>query len=181
MGGHVPERPSLFLKPPTAVADPEAVIPLPRGVDVDYEAELAVVIATRCRNVPADDVERVILGYTCMNDISNRTAQAWEQNWVRAKAFDASAPLGPWIVPSREVRWPMRVRLRLNGEVRQDGTTDAMVFDVPCLVETVTSIMTLEPGDVIATGTPAGVGRLEPGDVVEVEIEGIGTLRNQAE
>jgi len=120
----------------------------------------------------------VILGYTCFNDVSDRVAQRWETNWVRAKAFDTSAALGPWIVSPDELSFPLHIVLRLNGEVRQDGHTDAMIVDVSQLIEEITAFMTLEPGDVIATGTPAGVGRLAPGDIVEVTIDGIGTLRS---
>jgi 2-keto-4-pentenoate hydratase/2-oxohepta-3-ene-1,7-dioic acid hydratase in catechol pathway len=178
MGGEVAERPSFFLKPPSAVIGPEESIVLPVGARVDYEAELAVVIGERCRAVAAAAAQAVILGYTCLIDVSDRTAQAWERNWVRAKAFDTSAPIGPWIVPREEAPWPMRVTLTLNGQLRQDGSTDQLVFGIPELIECITDFMTLEPGDVIATGTPAGVGRLSHGDTVEVAIEGIGTLRN---
>lgn len=143
-----------------------------------YEAELAVVIGKRCRNVSAAAAAAVILGFTCMNDVSNRTAQQWEKNWVRAKGFDTSAPLGPWIVTPDEVSEPFHVRLFLNGETRQDGTTDAFLFPISLLIETISGIMTLDPGDVIATGTPAGVGPLHSGDIVEVAIDGVGTLRN---
>lgn len=178
LGNDVPERPLLFLKPPSAVIGPGETIRLPDSAEVHYEAELAVVIAARCRNVPADSAQDVILGYTCLNDVSDRVAQRWETNWVRAKGFDTSAPLGPWIVTPNEIEEPLHVVLRLNGEIRQDGWTSDLIFSVPTLIETITAFMTLEPSDVIATGTPAGVGRLSPGDVVEVEIEGIGTLRN---
>jgi len=113
-----------------------------------------------------------------MNDVSDRTAQAWEKNWVRAKGFDTSAPLGPWIVPRDAVEGPFHVTLTLNGELRQDGWTSALIFPIPQLIETISAIMTLEPGDVIATGTPAGVGSLSEGDIVEVSIDGIGILRS---
>jgi 2-keto-4-pentenoate hydratase/2-oxohepta-3-ene-1,7-dioic acid hydratase in catechol pathway len=178
LGNEVPERPMLFFKPPSAVIGPNAAIVLPGSEEVHYEAELAVVIGRRCKDVPARRAADVILGYTCMNDVSDRVAQRWEQNWIRAKAFDTSAPLGPAIVSPDELVEPFHVALRLNGELRQDGRTDALIFPVAVLIETISSIMTLEPGDVIATGTPAGVGPLTPGDVVEVTIDGIGTLRN---
>jgi len=178
LGNEVPKRPLLFLKPPSAVIGPDEPIHLPDSGDVHYEAELAVVIATRCRGVPAERAGEVIRGYTCLNDISDRVAQKWEKSWVRAKAFDTSAPIGPCIVSPDEVEWPLHVVLRLNGEVRQDGWTNALIFPIPKLIEEITSFMTLEPGDVIATGTPAGVGRPSPGDVVEVTIDGIGSLRN---
>ena len=178
LGNGVPERPLLFFKPPSAVIGPDETIRLPDSEEVHYEAELAVVIGARCRNVPAESARDVILGYTCLNDVSDRVAQRWETNWVRAKGFDTSAPLGPSIVTPDEIEEPFHVVLRLNGEIRQDGWTCDLIFPVPKLIEEITAFMTLEPGDVIATGTPAGVGRLSPGDVVEVEIEGIGTLRN---
>ena len=178
LGHGIPEHPLLFFKPPSAVTGPNQPIVLPASSEVHYEAELAVVIGTRCRNVPADRADEVILGYTCMNDVSDRAAQKWEKNWVRAKGFDTSAPLGPWIVTKDELKEPFHVTLRLNGEMKQNGWTDALIFPIPLLIEEITSFMTLEPGDLIATGTPAGVGPLSPGDVVEVAIEGIGTLRN---
>jgi 2-keto-4-pentenoate hydratase/2-oxohepta-3-ene-1,7-dioic acid hydratase in catechol pathway len=153
-------------------------IVLPRSEEVHYEAELAVVIARRCRNVSAAQAYDVVLGYTCLNDISDRVAQKWEKSWVRAKAFDGSAPLGPVLVTRDEIEEPFHVRLRQNGVQKQEGWTSAFIFSIPDLIEEITSFMTLEPGDVIATGTPAGVGKLSPGDVVEVEIDGIGILRN---
>ncbi len=178
MGNEVPERPLLFLKPPSAVIGHGEPIVLPRSEEVHYEAELAVVIAQRCRNVSAARAYDVVLGYTCLNDVSDRVAQKWEKSWVRAKAFDASAPLGPVLVTRDEIEEPFHVRLRQNGVQKQEGWTSAFIFSIPALIEEITSFMTLEPGDVIATGTPAGVGRLAPGDVVEVEIDGIGVLRN---
>jgi len=178
LGNEVPERPLLFLKPPSAVIGPGEPIILPDSDVVHYEAELAVVIGTRCKNVAATDAGSVIRGYTCLNDVSNREAQKWETNWVRAKAFDTSAPLGPWIVSPDEVTEPFHVMLRLNGEVKQDGSTADLSFPIPELIATISAIMTLEPGDVIATGTPAGVGSLACGDVVEIDIDGIGILRN---
>ena len=178
LGNEVPENPLLFFKPPSAVIGPDEAIELPDSEEVHYEAELAVVIGKRCRNVLAENAMDMVLGYTCMNDVSDRVAQKWEKNWVRAKGFDTSAPLGPVIVSPDELDDPLRVTLRLNGELRQDGWTNAFIFPIPVLIETITRVMTLEPGDVIATGTPAGVGPLASGDVVEVTIDGIGTLRN---
>ncbi len=179
LGNETPTKPLLFFKPPSAVIGPEEEIVLPGDGEIHYEAELAVVIGERCRSVSADEAQNVILGFTCFNDVTDRTAQAWEKNWVRAKGFDTSGPLGPWIVSRDEAEGPFRVRLRLNGEVRQDGSTASFIFGVSELIETISRTMTLEPGDVIATGTPAGVGALAPGDVVEVEIDGIGVLRNK--
>ena len=178
LGNEVPERPLLFFKPPSAVIGPNDEIVLPRSDLVHHEAELAVVIGTRCRNVSAQEAMGVILGYTCMNDVSDREAQKWDKNWVRAKGFDTSAPLGPIIVTKDEIEGPFHVMSRVNGEVRQDGSTRDFIFSIPALIEEISTYMTLEPGDVIATGTPAGVGPLVSGDIVEVEIEGIGVLRN---
>lgn len=178
LGNAVPEKPLLFLKPPSAVIGPEDAIVLPVSAEVHYEAELAVVIGKRCKNVSAADTAGVILGYTCMNDISDRVAQRWETNWIRAKAFDTSAPLGPAILTADEANEPFHITLRLNGEIKQDGRTSDLYFSIPALIETISAIMTLDPGDVIATGTPAGVGPLARGDIVEVDIDGIGILRN---
>jgi len=179
LGNEVPSRPLLFFKPPSAVIGPDDEIVLPESGLVHHEAELAVVIKTRCRNVRPADAADVILGYTCLNDVSDREAQEWDRNWVRAKGFDTSAPLGPVIVTPDEIAGPFHVILRVNGELRQDGSTEDLIFPVPALIEEITARITLEPGDVIATGTPEGVGPLRSGDVVEVEIEGIGVLRNR--
>jgi 2-keto-4-pentenoate hydratase/2-oxohepta-3-ene-1,7-dioic acid hydratase in catechol pathway len=178
LGNDVPTQPLFFLKPPSAVIGPEDPISLPEESEVHYEAELAVVIGRRCRRVPPSEAQDVILGYTCMNDVSNRSAQAWETNWVRAKAFDTSAPIGPVIVSPDELAEPFHIRLRLNGAIRQEGWTSSLIFPIRELISTISAFMTLEPGDVIATGTPKGVGKLAVGDVVEVEIDGIGVLRN---
>ena len=179
LGNEVPTRPLLFFKPPSAVIGPEDEIVIPDSPRVDYEAELAVVIGVRCRNVRPADAASVILGYTCMNDITDRAAQEWDKNWVRAKGFDTSAPLGPVIVTADEIDTPVRVMSRVNGELRQDGTTADFIFSIPDVIAEITARITLEPGDVIATGTPPGVGPLHHGDVVEVEIPGIGILRNR--
>ena len=178
LGNPLPERPLLFFKPPSAVIGPGEEIVLPPSSRVDYEAELAIIIDRRCRNVRAKNAMEVIRGYACMNDVSDREAQGWEKNWVRAKGFDTSAPLGPVIVTKDEIEGPFHVVLRLNGEIRQDGSTSDLVFSIPEIIAEITAYITLEPGDVIATGTPAGVGPLSPTDTVEVEIEGIGTLTN---
>jgi 2-keto-4-pentenoate hydratase/2-oxohepta-3-ene-1,7-dioic acid hydratase in catechol pathway len=145
---------------------------------VDYEGELAVVVGRRARNVWVKDAHDFILGYTCLNDVTDREAQGWEENWVRAKGFDTSCPMGPWIVPPDELSFPLTVETYVNGELRQQGNTSQLVFPIPDIIAEITSFMTLEEGDVIATGTPAGVGPLFPGDVVEVRISGIGALRN---
>ena len=178
-GADLPDRPLLFLKAPNAVAGYGDEIVLPEGKErVDHEAELAVVIGKQARNVDATDAEEHIAGYTCFNDISNRDDQDREQNWVRGKAFDNSAPMGPAIVPPEALPDDASIELRVNGETRQSSTIEHLIFSIPELIEEITTYMTLEPGDVIATGTPEGVGPLSDGDEVEVEIEGVGTLEH---
>jgi 2-keto-4-pentenoate hydratase/2-oxohepta-3-ene-1,7-dioic acid hydratase in catechol pathway len=177
-GGEVPEEPLVFLKPSTSVSGPGDPIPLlPISNRVDYEGELAVVIGRIARNVRAEETFRYILGYTCGNDVTLRDLQKKDEQWARAKGFDGSCPLGPWVETELD---PIDVHLetRVNGEVRQSASTSDMVFGVATIIEFVTEFMTLLPGDVIMTGTPEGVGKLEPGDKVEVEIDGIGVLMN---
>jgi 2-keto-4-pentenoate hydratase/2-oxohepta-3-ene-1,7-dioic acid hydratase in catechol pathway len=178
-GKEVPDRPLLFLKPPNAVAAPDSTVESPAGVErLDFEAELGVVIGRRCRQVDADEAEAVVAGYTCVNDLSNRDDQAVETNWVRGKAFDDAAPIGPAVASPDEVPDDAAVQCRVNGELRQDSSREQFIFSVPELVEEITTYMTLEPGDVISTGTPEGVGPLSDGDAVEVTVEGVGTLTN---
>lgn len=173
----IPERPLLFIKTPNTLAAPGSTVQLPEDKErIDFEAELGVVIGSQCRNVPADQADEVIAGYTCVNDISNRDDQREEQNWVRGKAFDNAAPMGPVLATPDEVPSDASISLRVNGEMKQDSTIENLIFSVPELIEEITTLMTLEPGDVIATGTPAGVGPLSDGDEVAVEIEGVGTL-----
>jgi len=173
----IPDRPLLFIKTPNTLASPGSTVRLPEDKErIDFEAELGVVIGSQCRNVPADQAGEVIAGYTCVNDISNRDDQRQEQNWVRGKAFDNAAPMGPVLATPDEVPSDASISLSVNGEVRQDSTIENLIFSVPELIKEITTLMTLEPGDVIATGTPAGVGPLSDGDEVAVEIEGIGTL-----
>jgi 2-keto-4-pentenoate hydratase/2-oxohepta-3-ene-1,7-dioic acid hydratase in catechol pathway len=175
----VPDRPLLFLKPPNALAAHGDTVTLPAGKQrVDYEAELGVVIAEQCRNVAAEDAEDVIAGYTCVNDVSNRDDQDREQNWVRGKAFDNSAPIGPVLATPEEVPDDARIQLRVNGETKQDSSLDLLLFSIPELIEEITTYLTLEPGDVVSTGTPEGVGPLSDGDRVEVEVEGVGVLEH---
>ena len=144
---------------------------------MDYEGELAVVIGRLARKVRTEDAFRYILGYTCANDVTLRDLQKTDDQWARAKGFDGSCPLGPWIETNLDPT-DVRVETRLNGDIRQAGQTSDMVFGVATLVEYITTFMTLLPGDVILTGTPEGVGKLAPGDTVEVEVDGIGTLAN---
>jgi 2-keto-4-pentenoate hydratase/2-oxohepta-3-ene-1,7-dioic acid hydratase in catechol pathway len=177
-GGEVPEEPLVFLKPSTSVSGPGDPIPLPPISNrVDYEGELAVVIGSIARNVRAEETFRYVLGYTCGNDVTLRDLQKKDDQWARAKGFDGSCPLGPWVETELD---PIDVHLetRVNGEVRQSASTSDMVFGVATIIEFVTAFMTLLPGDVIMTGTPEGVGKLEPGDRVEVVIDGIGVLLN---
>ncbi len=178
-GEDVPDRPLLFLKPPNAVASHGSDVTLPRGKErVEYEAELGVVIGKQCRHVDTEDAMDVVAGYTCVVDVSNRDDQSQEQNWVRGKAFDNAAPLGPVVADPDHVPDDARISLRLNGEVKQDSTTAKLIFSVPELIAEITEYLTLEPGDVIATGTPEGVGPLSDGDEVAVSVEGVGTLRH---
>ncbi|WP_227373645.1 fumarylacetoacetate hydrolase family protein [Haladaptatus halobius] len=173
----VPDRPLLFLKPPNAVASHGSTVTLPAAKErIDHEAELGVVVGEQCRHVAEEDAMDVVAGFTCANDVSNRDDQDREQNWVRGKAFDNSCPLGPVVATPDEVPDDAAVRLRVNGELRQESSRDQFIFSVPELVAEITTYLTLESGDVIITGTPAGVAPLEDGDRVEVEIEGIGTL-----
>jgi len=181
MGGEVPDRPLLFMKGPNAVASHGDAIPLPEGKErVDHEAELAVAIGEQARNVAAEDAMAYVAGYTCFDDVSNRDDQREEQNWIRGKAFDSAAPMGPVLADPADVPDDASIQLRVNGEPRQDSSLEHLIFSIPELIEEITTYLTLEPGDVIATGTPEGVGPLEDGDRVEVEIEGIGTLEHTA-
>lgn len=178
-GNEVPDRPLLFLKGPNAVAGHGDEIPLPKGKEkIDYEAELAVVIGEQCRNVSEEDALDYVKGYTCFNDISNRDDQDREKNWIRGKAFDNSAPMGPVLASPDALPDNADISLRVNGEVKQDSSLEHLIFSIPELIAEITTLLTLEPGDVIATGTPEGVGPLSDGDVVEVEVEGVGTLKH---
>ncbi len=177
-GGEVPDEPLIFLKPSTSVSGPGDPIPLlPISHRVDYEGELAVVIGRIARGVRAEDAFRYILGYTCGNDVTLRDLQKKDEQWTRAKGFDGSCPLGPWIETEVDPN-DVHLETRLNGEIRQSASTTDLVFGVATIIEFVTQFMTLLPGDVIMTGTPEGGGKLEPGDTVEVEIDGIGVLAN---
>lgn len=178
-GADVPDRPLLFFKTPNAVSAHGDTVTLPAGKDrIEFEAELGVVIDEQCRRVEADEAMDVVAGFTAVNDLSNRDDQRVEQNWVRGKSFDNAAPMGPAIAPPSSVPEDASVELRLNGETRQASSREHLVFSVPDLIAEITTYLTLEPGDVIATGTPAGVGPLSDGDTVEVDIEGVPTLRH---
>ena len=178
MGGEPPESPVLFLKPSTAVIGPGDAIVRPPSVErLDYEGELAVVIGALCRDVPRERARDVVLGYTCANDVTARDQQLVDGQWGRAKGYDTFCPLGPWIETDVDPS-DLRLTTMLNGETRQDARTSALVHDVPSLIAFVSGVMTLLPGDVLLTGTPAGIGPMEKGDEVAVTIEGIGTLTN---
>ena len=177
-GYDVPSEPLVFSKPPSSVIGPLEPIVYPiLSQQMDYEGELAVVIGQRAKNVLPEKATDFILGYTCGNDVTARDLQRRDDQWTRAKGFDTFCPLGPYIVTDLDPAH-LAIQTRVNGEIRQSTSTADMVFNVAELMAYVSQVMTLEPGDVILTGTPSGVGPLQPGDVVEVEIEGIGILRN---
>ena len=188
-GNAPPEVPVFFTKPPTAVVGPDASV-THHGVteQLDYEVELVAVIGRRARSVAPAKALEYVFGYTVMNDVTARDLQRRHQQWFKGKSLDTFAPLGPWIVHRSAIPDPQQLRLsmRINGEVRQDSTTASMVFTVAQLISVLSMGMTLEPGDLLATGTPAGVAMgmnppkwLQPGDVMEAEVEGIGVLRNR--
>jgi len=179
LGNDVPAEPLMFLKPNTSVVGPGDPVFYPRqSREVHFEGELAVVIGRICRDVVPEKVADVVYGYTIGNDVTARDLQRGDVQFTRAKGFDSFCPLGPWIETELDVT-DLRVQTHLNGDVKQDGRTKDMIFDVPTLIAHVSSVMTLLPGDVILTGTPEGVGPMEVGDEVEVSISGIGSLTNK--
>ncbi|NHU84595.1 fumarylacetoacetate hydrolase family protein [Kocuria sp. JC486] len=176
MGNELPTSPLLFFKPNTSVTGPGDPVTLPSWTEeVSYEAELAVVIGRICKDVPVDKVDEVVFGYTCANDLTARDAQRTDGQWARAKGFDGACPLGPWIETELDTS-ELQVRSFVNDDLKQDGNTSQMVFGVADLISYVSSAFTLLPGDVLLTGTPAGVGTVDEGDRLDVEIEGIGKL-----
>jgi 2-keto-4-pentenoate hydratase/2-oxohepta-3-ene-1,7-dioic acid hydratase in catechol pathway len=178
LGMKIPDEPIIFLKPSTSVigTEEEIVYP-PQAKQLDYEAELSLVVGKRCRNVSLKDAPGYVLGFTCGNDVTARDLQRKDGQWTRAKSFDTFAPLGPWVETELELD-SIEIKLFLNGELKQSSTSSQMIFSPFHLLSFISHIMTLYPGDVIMTGTPAGVGPMKPGDKVEVVIEGIGTLKN---
>ena len=180
MGAEPPAEPVLFLKPSTSVTGPSDRIAYPVKLTdrVDYEGELAVIIGRLCREVPKERAEDVIFGYTCANDVTARDLQLKDGQWTRAKGFDTFCPLGPWMETGTDPS-DLGITTTVNGDVRQHARTSELLWDVPSLIEYVSSVMTLLPGDVILTGTPEGVGPLTDGDEVSVTIESIGTLTNK--
>jgi 2-keto-4-pentenoate hydratase/2-oxohepta-3-ene-1,7-dioic acid hydratase in catechol pathway len=178
MGKPLPAEPLLFLKPPSALIGPDEPIVRPRGYErVDFEGELAVVIGRRARRVSREQALEHVAGYTCLNDVTVRDLQKKDIQYTRAKGFDSFCPVGPRVAAGLDPE-RLHIETRVNGVTRQSSSTSDLIFDVPALVAFVSAVMTLEEGDLISTGTPPGVGNLQPGDVVEIEIEGIGILRN---
>jgi 2-keto-4-pentenoate hydratase/2-oxohepta-3-ene-1,7-dioic acid hydratase in catechol pathway len=174
----IPDHPLIFMKPSTSViGNGDAIILPPQTKELNYEGELAVVIKEKTKNVSNNEARRFIAGYTCANDVTARDLQRIDGQWTRAKSFDTFCPLGPRIVSNIDPK-NLSIITRVNGTVKQNSNTKNMIFDVFELVSFISEIMTLLPGDVIITGTPPGVGAIEAGDVVEVEIEGIGVLKN---
>jgi 2-keto-4-pentenoate hydratase/2-oxohepta-3-ene-1,7-dioic acid hydratase in catechol pathway len=179
MGGTVPEEPIIFIKPNTTVIGPGDTIVWPEmAPSIDYEAELAIVIGRICKDVPKEKVNDVIFGYTMANDVTSRELQKRDGQWIRAKGFDTFCPLGPWI-ETEFVPGNQRITTTLNGEIKQDALLSDMIFKVPDIVHFVSSVMTLLPGDVIITGTPAGIGPMPERSVVAISIEGLGQLTNK--
>jgi 2-keto-4-pentenoate hydratase/2-oxohepta-3-ene-1,7-dioic acid hydratase in catechol pathway len=179
MGGVVPDEPIIFIKPNTTVIGPSDTIVWPEmAPTIDYEGELAIVIGRICKEVPVERANDVIFGYTMANDVTSRELQKRDGQWTRAKGFDTFCPLGPWIetdfVPGNQ-----RITTTVNGEIKQDGLLSQMIFKVPEIINFVTSVMTLLPGDVIITGTPAGIGPMPEKSTVAISIEGLGQLTNK--
>ncbi len=179
IGFKCPENPILFLKPPSSILNPDEYIIKPKSAKgrIDYEGEVGVVISKKAKDVPEKSALDYILGYTCVNDVTDRDAQQKDGQWTRAKGFDTFCPIGPWIEtegnPGR-----MEVKTLLNGQIRQNSDTSFLIFKIPYLIAFISEVMTLMPGDVIATGTPEGIGPVNSGDTIEIKVEGVGTIRN---
>jgi 2-keto-4-pentenoate hydratase/2-oxohepta-3-ene-1,7-dioic acid hydratase in catechol pathway len=179
MGVPLPEEPILFLKPPSAlIGHRQQIIHPACSKRVDYEAELAVVIRSQLKDAGASEAGAAVLGYTCANDVTARDLQGRDVQWTRAKSFDTFCPVGPWLITDLDPD-NLSIKLILNGETRQDSSTREMIFPVPQLISFISTVMTLYPGDLILTGTPAGIGAMQVDDVVSVEIGSIGILTNQ--
>jgi 2-keto-4-pentenoate hydratase/2-oxohepta-3-ene-1,7-dioic acid hydratase in catechol pathway len=180
-GAEVPKAPLLFLKPPSAlIGNGEPIILPPASSQVEHEAEIGVVIRTRLHRATPAEAEAGILGFVCLNDVTARDLQRADSQWSRAKGFDTFCPVGPRVAGGLNWR-ELEVLARVNGVERQRGRASEMVFPIPDLLSYISHVMTLEPGDLVATGTPSGVGPIRAGDVVEVEIPGVGVLRNPVE
>jgi 2-keto-4-pentenoate hydratase/2-oxohepta-3-ene-1,7-dioic acid hydratase in catechol pathway len=179
LGNEVPERPLLFFKPPSAIIGPGEAIELPEeSARVEYEAEIAVIVGSRARRVREEEAWDHIAAVAPLNDVTARDLQKTDGQWARAKGFDTFCPLGEPVPADRIDRDGLRITARLNGATVQEGHVREMVFSIPFLIAYISRIMTLEPGDLVATGTPAGVGKLSPGDTIEVEIPGVGRIGN---
>src|SRR5580692_432778 len=180
LGNEVPKEPLLFFKPPSSLLGPGGVVRRPKiSQHVDYEGELCVVMGKACHRLADDqDVRPYILGYTCLNDVTARDLQKKDGQWARAKGFDTSCPVGPVVSDEIDPIAGVTIETRVNGEVRQQGSTKDFIFGIPELLAYITAAITLETGDLVLTGTPAGVGALQPGDRVDVTIEGLGVLTN---
>ena len=179
MGSELPSEPLLFLKPPSSLLAPGGIVRMPAAsARVDYEGELALVIGRRVRNLKPQDWRSAIRGFTLANDVTARDLQAKDDQWTRAKGFDTFCPVGPWVSDELDPASGLTLETRVNGELRQRGSTLDFIFAIPALLTHITSVMTLEPGDLILTGTPSGIGPLNPGDRVEVSIPGLGVLAN---
>lgn len=180
LGNEVPTEPTLFLKPNSALLNPGGTVRRPKiSQRVDYEGELCIVVAKTCYHLgPDDDVRPYILGYTCLNDVTTRDLQAKDGQWTRAKSFDTFCPVGPVVADGLDPWKGVGVETRVNGDVRQSGNTRDFIFPLDRVIRHIAQCMTLFPGDLIATGTPEGVGPVVAGDVIEVSVEGVGTLRN---
>ena len=182
MGSELPSEPLLFLKPPSSLLAPGGIVRMPAAsARVDYEGELALVIGRRVRNLKPQDWRSAIRGFTLANDVTARDLQAKDDQWTRAKGFDTFCPVGPWVSDELDPASGLTLETRVNGELRQRGSTLDFLFPIPALLAHITSIMTLEPGDIILTGTPSGIGPLKAGDLVEVSIPGLGVLANSVQ
>lgn len=179
----IPDSPNIFMKPSTSVTGPEAPVFFPKALarQVDYEAELVAVIGRRARHVSVEEAADYVLGYTIGNDVTARDMQDTTKQWTVCKGFDSFAPIGPWIETGIDPRAGLDISAWVNGQRRQHSRTDNLIFDVPYLVSWLSHVMTLEPGDIIFTGTPSGIGPVQPGDVMEIRIQGIGSLFNPVE
>jgi 2-keto-4-pentenoate hydratase/2-oxohepta-3-ene-1,7-dioic acid hydratase in catechol pathway len=179
LGNEVPERPLIFMKPPSAlIGDGDAIVLPPQSQRVEHEAEIGVVIGRRVRNVDEQDALEAVAGFVPLNDVTARDLQKLDGQWTRAKGFDTFCPVGP-AVAADGIDWrTLEIICRVNGEVRQHGRATDMAFGIPLLVSFISSVMTLEPGDIIATGTPEGISPLAPGDTVEVELRGLSRVSN---
>lgn len=183
LGMNTPRHPIIFMKPVSSIIGNGDAIKIPNmSKRVDYEAELALVIKKKCRNVSEKKAPDYIEGFMCLNDVTARDLQKKDKQWTRAKSFDTFCPIGPGLVKPDELNYDkLNIKLYLNGKIRQNSSTSEFIFGVDYLVSFISQIMTLEKGDIITTGTPPGIGKLNPEDTVEVEIEGIGKLKNHVE